>query len=280
MPEGDTIFRAARTLNRALAGKAVTKFETQFAHLARVDYDKPISGRIIEKVESAGKWLRIYLSDDLILVTHMLMSGSWHIYRPGESWKRSRTQMRVALYTNDFVAVAFGVPIAEFHTAGTLERHRSVQKLGPDVLAPDFDEDEAIRQLRTRPDLEIGVAVLRQRLIAGIGNVFKSEVCFASRVNPFRLVGSLSTAELQALMNNARRFLHSNGLETSGDSIVTYSGLRRTTNSSNPSERLWVYHRGGEPCRRCRTTILSRKQGEDARTTFWCPSCQPLLQNA
>jgi endonuclease-8 len=188
--------------------------------------------------------------------------------------------MRVALYTADFVAVAFSVPLAEFHTARTLERHRSVQKLGPDVLAPEFDENEAIRQLRTRPDLEVGVAVLRQHLVAGMGNVFKSEVCFASRVNPFRLVGSLSTGELQALMKNARRFLQNNVLETSGDRIVTYSGLRRTTNNSNPSERLWVYHRSGEPCRQCRTTILSRKQGEDARTTFWCPSCLPLLQNA
>jgi endonuclease-8 len=280
MPEGDTIFRAARTLNRALAGKVVTKFETQLAYLARVDYDTPITGRTIEKVESAGKWLRIYLSDDLILVTHMLMSGSWHIYRPGESWKRSRTQMRVALYTSDFVAVAFSVPIAEFHTAATLERHRSVQKLGPDVLAPEFDEDEAIRQLRTRPDLEVGVAVLRQHLVAGMGNVFKSEVCFASRVNPFRLVGSLNSGELQALMQNARRFLQNNVLETSGDRIVTYSGLRRTTNTSNPAERLWVYHRSGQPCRRCKTPIQSRKQGEEARTTFWCPSCQPITQNA
>jgi endonuclease-8 len=245
-----------------------------------VDYDTPITGRTIDQVESAGKWLRIYLSGDLILVTHMLMSGSWHIYRPGETWKRSRAQMRVALYTGDFVAVAFSVPIAEFHTAATLERHRSVQKLGPDVLAPEFDEDEAIRQLRTRPDLEVGVAVLRQHLVAGMGNVFKSEVCFASGVNPFRLIGSLNTWELQALMHNARRFLQNNVLEKSGAPIVTYSGLRRTTNSSNPSDRLWVYHRSGEPCRRCKTPILSRKQGDDARTTFWCPSCQPLLQKA
>jgi len=280
MPEGDTIFRAARTLNRALAGKVVTRFETQLAHLARVDYDTPITGRAIDKGESAGKWLRIYFSGDLILVTHMLMSGSWHIYRPGESWKRSRTQMRVALYTDAFVAVAFGVPIAEFHTVSTLERHRSVQKLGPDVLAPEFDEDQAIRQLRTRPDLEVGVAVLRQHLVAGIGNVFKSEVCFASSVNPFRLVGSLSNGELQALMQNARRFMQKNVLETSGDRIVTYPGLRRTTDSSNPSERLWVYRRNGEPCRRCKTPIQSRKQGEDARTTFWCPFCQPITQNA
>src|SRR3982750_3203650 len=101
MPEGDTIFRAARTLHRALAGQVVTRFETQLAQLSRVDYDTPIAGRTVERVDAAGKWLRIYFSEDLILLTHMLMSGSWHIYRPGESWQRGRMQMRVAVYTKE-----------------------------------------------------------------------------------------------------------------------------------------------------------------------------------
>src|SRR5579872_5854124 len=116
MPEGDTIFRAARTLHRALAGDVVTRFETQLPHLSRVDYDTPVSGRSVERVESAGKWMRMYFSGDLILLTHMLMSGSWHIYRPGEPWQRPRVQMRIAIHTKNFVAVAFQVPIAEFHT--------------------------------------------------------------------------------------------------------------------------------------------------------------------
>ncbi|HYI96657.1 MAG TPA: DNA-formamidopyrimidine glycosylase family protein [Bryobacteraceae bacterium] len=274
MPEGDTIFRAARTLNRALAGHVVIAFETQLAQLARVDYDAPIAGRTVESVDATGKWLRMYFSGDLILITHMLMSGSWHIYRPGERWKVRYAEMRVAIYTKDFVAVAFRVPIAEFHTAATLERHRSVQRLGPDVLAPEFDAADAERQLRTRPDLEVGVGLLRQSLISGMGNVFKSEVCFASEVNPFRLIGTLTADELQLLITNARKFMLQNVTETSNDSIVTYTGMRRTTGRANPSERLWVYKRDGEPCRRCGTVIVSRKQGLEARVTFWCPTCQ------
>ena len=275
MPEGDTIFRAARTLDRALSGKTITRFETQLPALARVDVDSPLTGRTIERVEASGKWTRMYFSGDLVLVTHMLMSGSWHIYRPGEQWKRPRQQMRIAIYTSDFVAVGFQVPVAEFHTAATLARHKSAQ-LGPDVLSSDFDESRAIEQLRAQPELEVGVALLRQSVLAGLGNVFKSEVCFAARVNPFRLVKSLSDFEVQSLVSNARKFMLANVTEGSGDRIATYSGLRRTTARANPAERLWVYKRGSEPCRRCGTLVLSAKQGTEARVTFWCPNCQAL----
>jgi len=277
MPEGDTILRAARTLHRALAGQVVTKFETQLPQLSRVDFDTPVTGRTIERVDAAGKWMRMYFSGDLILLTHMLMSGSWHIYRPGEAWQRGRMQMRVAVYTERFVAVAFNVPIAEFHSAASLTRHRSLQRLGPDVLAEEFDQAGVIAQLRSRPDLEVGAALLRQSLMAGLGNVFKSEVCFASRVHPFRTVGTLSIAELASLTSNARRFMMANVADGARDSIVTYPGMRRTTGRADPSERLWVYQRRGEPCRVCGAPILSRKQGIDARTTFWCPNCQAGL---
>ena len=276
MPEGDTIFRAARTLHRALAGKFVTRFETQLPQLARVDYDTPLAGRVVESVESHGKWICMRFSGDLTLLTHMLMSGSWHIYRPGETWQRSRQQMRIAIYTEDFVAVAFQVPIAEFHTSESLSRQGSLRLLGPDVLAPEFDEATAAGLLRQRPEREIGVALLTQSILAGLGNVFKSEVCFASGVNPFRLCASLSQAEAELLTATARKFMSSNVAETSGDRIVTWTGLRRTTGRSDPSERLWVYKRRAEPCRKCGTPIKARKQGTDARITFWCPQCQPL----
>jgi endonuclease-8 len=274
MPEGDTIFRAARTLNRALAGQVVTKFETQLPQLSRVDEDAPIAGRTVESVDASGKWIHMKFSGDLTLLTHMLMSGSWHIYRPGEAWQRGRQQMRVAVYTANFVAVAFQVPIAEFHTAATLRRHRSVVRLGPDVLGVEFDTEAAAARIASRPELEVGVALLTQSIVAGLGNVFKSEVCFASGVNPFRLVGSLTADELSALMTNARRFMLANVSDGSGDQIVTYTGFRRTTGRSDPSERLWVYGRRGDPCRRCGSAIESRKQGLDARVTFWCPQCQ------
>ncbi len=126
MPEGDTIFRAARALNQALAGRVVMGFETAYAKLARVNDDAPVAGRVVERVESRGKWCLMYFSGDLILVTHMLMSGSWHIYRVGERWKRARTHMRIVLGTTDFVAVGFNVPVARFYTTRTLERFAGV----------------------------------------------------------------------------------------------------------------------------------------------------------
>ncbi len=274
MPEGDTIFRSARALQQALAGKDINLFETAYAPLASVNDQSPVAGRTVEQVESRGKWLLIHFSGDLILATHMLMSGSWHIYRVGERWKRARSHMRIVLGTLDLVAVAFDVPIARFYTARTLERFAGVAGLGPDLLGKQFAADEAAARMLERSDEEVGNVLLNQRVMAGIGNVFKSEICFACGVHPFRKVATLSQQELDCLLATARRFLAANVAEGAQDGIVTYTGGRRTTGSSNPASRLWVYHRGGEDCRRCGTTILTRKQGIGARSTFWCPDCQ------
>lgn len=274
MPEGDTIFRAARTLHRALAGRTVTGFETQLPGLARVDVDTPLTGRTVEYARAQGKWLQIGFSGDLILLTHMLMSGSWHIYRPGETWQKSRYHMRVVIETPEILAVAFNVPVAEFHTPDSLARRPGFRRLGQDVLGGAFDEEEAAAALAAYPNLEVGVALLRQSILAGLGNVFKSEVCFLGGVNPFRYVGDLSPLQLRQLCAIARKLLLANAGPESGEAIVTYLGMRRTTGRSDPSERVWVYRRAGEPCRKCGSRILSRKQGEDARTTFWCPRCQ------
>jgi len=276
MPEGDTIYRAARTLHRALAGQIITKFESVLPGLTRVDVDSGIVGRTIDKVEADGKWMLVHFSGDLILLSHMLMSGSWHIYRPGENWQRRPIDMRVLIATAAFVAVGFNVPIAEFHTARSLARRPGFNKLGPSLLAEEFDEVAATARIQACPETETGVALLTQSLAAGVGNVYKSEVCFACRVNPFRRVETLTKDEITRLVSTARKFLLANVTESSGDRIVTYTGMRRTTGRSNPSERLWVYHRRGEPCRRCGAVIESRKQGIDARTTFWCPVCQPM----
>ena len=276
MPEGDTIFRSARALQQALGGKAITRFETALAPLASVNDQTPVKGRIVEQVESRGKWLMVHFSGDLILTTHMLMSGSWHIYRSGERWRRSRSNMRVVLETADMVAVGFNVPVAKFHTARTLERFNAVSGLGPDLLGSGFAEDQALARILEHSGEEVGNVLLNQRVMAGIGNVFKSEICFACGVNPFRTVATLSKQEVECLMDTSRRFLAANVAEGSGDAIVTYTGLRRTTGSSNPAARLWVYKRAREACRRCGTAILTRKQGIGARTTFWCPDCQRM----
>jgi endonuclease-8 len=275
MPEGDTIFRAARTLHRALAGQVVTGFESVLPKLERVEVHASLTGRTIEKVEANGKWTLMHFSGDLILLTHMLMSGSWHIYRPGERWRRRWLDMRVIIRTAKIEAVGFGLPIAEFHTADSLRRRRVFNQIGPSVLAPEYDDAEIVRRLRGRPELTVGEALLSQSLLAGIGNVFKSEICFACGVHPFRTVDSLSILELTSLASTARKFLLANVTETCAEKIVTYTGIRRTTGRSDSQENLWVYGRSGKPCRRCGAAIESRKQGLDARVTFWCSHCQP-----
>ena len=273
MPEGDTIFRAARTLHRALAGKQVTVFESAVPALNRIHDDSPVTGRTIERVHAAGKHLLMHFSGDLVLRTHMRMNGSWHIYRRGEKWHRSRRDMRIVIATADFEAVGFSIPVAEFTLASTLGKHRELRKLGPDVLSEDFDAGAALERLRQRGTTAIADALLNQRVLAGLGNVYKSEVLFMCRVNPFTLVRDLDDAALAALVETGRRILRANVSEGLA-LMTTYTGFRRTTGRSDPKERLWVYGRARLTCRRCGTAIRVRKQGTDARLTYWCPGCQ------
>jgi endonuclease-8 len=274
VPEGDTIHRAARTLHTALAGQQVTRFESVFAQLTRVDADSSIAGRRIERVEARGKHLLMWFEPDLVLRTHMRMHGSWHIYRPGERWQRPRHEMRIVIETAAYVAVAFTVPVAEFLDAATLDRAGVVAGLGPDVLARDFDVHQAVTRLRARGDSEIADALLDQQALAGIGNVYKSEALFAARVSPFTPVRDLEDAQLAQVVATAARQMRANVGEADG-----VSGGRRTTNRLDPSARLWVYGRQGQPCRRCGTPIRRVKQGPDRRSTYWCARCQATRQS-
>ena len=254
MPEGDTIFRAARTLNRALAGRTVTRFDSVFSHLTRVDDTARIRGRTIDRVDARGKHLLIWFSGDLVLRTHMRMHGSWHIYRPGERWQRPRTDMRIVIGTNDYEAVAFSVPVAELTSARDLERAAAVKDLGPDIVAEKFDAAAVIKRIESMPDVEIADALLDQATVAGIGNIFKSESLFVARVNPFTRAGELSGADIGRVIDAARRLMRA-------------SAAQRPAGFS-------VYGRAGRPCRRCGTPISQRKQGEHARVTYWCARCQ------
>lgn len=285
MPEGDTIFRAARALQKALGGKQVTAFEANVATLASVADDKGIVGRTVEKVEARGKWCLIHFRDDLILVTHMLMSGSWHIYRVGERWFAPKSAMRCAITCGDFVAVAFNVPVAEFHTERTLARYSQVPKLGVDILSKEYSTGTGVQALRNftaqHPDAEVGVTLLNQRVMAGLGNVYKSEVAFAAGVNPFRQMRTLTEREMETMAEVSGRYMRANVLDgsssTGGEGIITYAGNRRTTHSMNAGDRLWVYGRQGQECRRCGALVMMRKQGEQVRSTYWCPQCQPWI---
>jgi endonuclease-8 len=277
MPEGDTIFRTARSIGRAFTGKLITGFRSNYPLLTRFHDDTPITGQTVDRVESRGKWLLIHLSSGATLVTHMLMNGSWHLYRPGERWRKPARDMRIVLENRDYQAVAFTVPVARIYTAQALAREKRIPPPGADVLSEDFDPVAATTRLRAYAGEEIGDVLLHQQVLAGVGNVFKSEVCFVEGVNPFCPVAALTGQQVADLIRTAQSLVAANVLEDSANMTVTYRGQqRRTTRNSSPQESLWVYGRSGAPCRRCGNAIRHRLQGPDARVTFWCQTCQPM----
>jgi endonuclease-8 len=272
MPEGDTIYRAAKTLHGALAGHRVVRFESTFPKLTRIDHDRPLAGRTIESVESRGKHLLFHFSGDLILHTHMRMNGAWHVYPAGARWRRPARDMRIVVATERAVAVGFTIPVAEFLTRSDFDRHEALQALGPDLLADDFDRAAVLVRMHARQHEPIGDVLLNQRVVAGIGNVFKSEILFAAGVNPFTPTSELPDAALERVIDIARKLLRVNVLD--GRRSLAPARGRRTTNSLHPGKGLWVYERSGDPCRKCGATIRFRKTGIDARGTYWCPRCQ------
>ena len=280
MPEGDTIFRTARTLGRALTGKPVTRFESGFAHLARANDDDPFAGQTITQIQARGKWLLIYFSHGGILATHMLMSGSWHIYRHGERWQERPANARIVFENTDFVAVGFRIPVARMYSTQSLARDRKIPQSDRDVLGENFNAQTAGERLVAHSGDAIADALLRQDVLAGVGNVYKSEICFLVGVSPFRMVDTLTSQQVEDLVATAQRLMAANVLEDSRGSIVTYRGnRRRTTPKADPGASLWVYGRKGDPCRRCGELIRRCLQGPNARSTYWCPRCQPLPED-
>jgi endonuclease-8 len=274
VPEGDTIFRAAATLQRALGGHRVERFDSVFPALTRVHEDHPFIGATIDRVYSRGKHLLMQFSNGFVLRTHMRMNGSWHIYRRGEKWQRPPRDMRVLVATAGYEAVGFDIPVAEFIKERSLSKHAVLARLGPDVLDEAFDRDEALRRLTKRSTSEIAEALLDQQVMAGLGNVYKSEVLFMCGVNPFTPVASLTSDQVECIVDTGRKLLRVN-VNSSLAPMTTYTGYRRTTKRGDPGARLWVYGRGRLPCRRCGTAIKAKKQGTGARLTYWCPRCQP-----
>lgn len=274
MPEGDTIFRTARTLARALAGRTVTRFSSELARLHVDAENAELVGQVLTNVTAHGKHVVMQFSSGVNLRTHMRMSGSWHIYRNGERWQRPRAEMRIVLETADFQAVAFLVHEAELVKDSALQKR--LQTLGPNVLAADFDPQLTAARLLgagARPMCDV---LLDQRVIAGLGNVYKSELLFLARVHPQRHANTLDAATAQLICERAAELLRVNVKDTSEGGIVTYHGLRRTTGRSDPGDRMWVYQRGGRPCRECGTAIAMQRLGQHARSTYYCPRCQPL----
>jgi endonuclease-8 len=265
MPEGDTIFRTADVLRRALVGGVIRRaFAQPRPGLARVPQLERLVGSVVESVEARGKHLLIGFSGDAWLRTHLRMRGSWHRYAPGEAFRLPLARASCVLETDAAVAVCFDAPEVELLTSFDLEGHAQLNALGPDLLSASFDASEAVRRLAGRPSVALGEALLDQRALAGIGNVIKSETCFMERADPWAVVGSFSDAALLAVVDRARRLLAAN----------TAGGRRVTTGIGAPGGSLWVYGRAGRPCRRCGTLIRGARQGEQARMTYWCPRCQ------
>ena len=273
MPEGDTVLRAAQTLHKFMAGHLVTRFESVYPALTRIADDHPIIGRTIESVSARGKHLLMTFSGDLVLRTHLRMNGSWHIYPSGARWQRPARDMRLLVATAEACAVGFNIPVAELLSGRELERHAQIQALGPDLLGAAFDRAAALERIRARAADPIAEVLLNQRVVAGIGNVFKSEILFLAGIDPFTPVSALADADLERIVDISREQLTANVMSRS--QTLSRATGRRTTKSLDPNEKLWVYSRGGKACRRCGAIIRSRKTGLDARLTYWCPACQP-----
>jgi len=263
VPEGDTIWRTARTLHAALAGKTVVAFDSVLPAVVAASRRHTLVGRTVEAVEARGKHLLVRFAGGAVLHTHQGMRGSWRLHRVAGGVRRPSSAARAVIETADVVATCSLAPVVEVLSAAQAAAHPALARLGPDLLGPGFDPVAARRRLRERGDLEIGPALMDQTSLAGIGNVYKSEVLFLCGVSPFRRVRELDDAALDRLVARAGKLLRRN----------LGPGLRRTTSSLAPG-RLWVYRRSGQPCRKCGTTIERAVQGEQARSTYFCPTCQ------
>jgi len=272
MPEGDTIFRTARTLERAIGGQVVEAFTTHLAGLAVVDRQAPIAGRTVTGVAARGKHLLIAFSGDLTLRAHMRMHGSWHIYRPGERWRAPAHDARIVITTAPWIAIAFQVADAEFLSAKDVERDARLSALGPDLLSLEPDLVVARERIRASGASHIAEALLAQQAVAGLGNVYKSELLFLCGVYPFTAVSDVADETIDALLQRGVQLMRLNVAES--PVAAGGRGGRVTTGRLNPREQLWVYGRAGEPCLKCGTPV--RSEGETGgRRTYWCPSCQP-----
>lgn len=258
MPEGDTVFREARSLGDALRGSVLTRSDIRVPEWATVD----LSGQTVRDVASRGKHILIR-TDSVSVHSHLKMEGSWHLYRHGTTWQRPAFQARIVLETLDWAAVGFDLGVLELMPRAE-EDHR-LGHLGPDLLGADWDADEAIRRLAGRPGVPVAVALADQRNLAGLGNVYVNELCFLRGLRPTRAIGDV--ADLPALVGLAHRLIQAN----------RHRAERTTTGNTRRGGRLWVYSRDRQPCRRCGARIARAQIGRselELRDTYWCPRCQ------
>jgi len=257
VPEGDNVWQTARRLDR-LSGQELVRSDFRVPSIATVE----LRGlRILETV-SRGKHLLTRIDGGTTIHSHLKMEGRWDVQTAGARWRRPAHEARAVLTTATHEAIGFSVLL---DVVPTLDEHRLVGHLGPDLLGPDWDAEEAVRRISGSPDVPVGVALLDQRNLAGLGNVYKSEALFLAGIAPSHPVGAVP--DMPKLVDLSHRLIVANRDRP----------MRVTTGVPRKGQQYWVYGRGGQPCRRCGTRILSIEQGEEGmeRITYWCPSCQP-----
>lgn len=257
MPEGDTIHVAARRVGAALVGKEIVSIETPHPRHARDGWPERLAGRAVHAVDAYGKHLFLRFDGDLTLHSHLRMGGRWAVQSRGARWPRSPRRAWLVIRTPEHEVVQFDGPVLELMTDSRTRFDQRLAALGPDVLGGDFDETDFLRRLREDdPTRGVGDALTDQRNVAGIGNIWKSEACFHAGLDPWRRLRDISDAEALAVAGEARRRMTAS---------VEEGGAH--------TERA-VFDRAGRPCPRCGARVRSRGQGDDNRTTYWCPGCQ------
>ncbi len=259
MPEGDTVFRAARLLDRSLSGRVLTRSDFRVPQHATAD----LRGSTVTRTVSRGKHLLTRTDTGFTVHTHLKMEGAWQVYRAGERWRRPVSQVRLLLEAGETTAVGFSLGIVEL--VETHLEHQIVGHLGPDLLGPDWDEVEAMCRLVAEPERELAAALLDQRNLAGIGNMYAAELCFTSGLHPTMAIGAVG--DLARLVRRAKLMLEQNAERA----------VQSTTGNLRPRERMWVYRRDKSPCRRCGTPVRVAMRGDAGRerAMYWCPQCQP-----
>jgi len=252
MAEGDTVLRTARRIDRALAGQTVAVAAPN--PRGRVSGIERLDGMVLEGAGAHGKNLLLDFGD-LVLHSHLGMSGAWHVYPRGARWRKPRASAWAVLRGDTGEAVQWGGPKLRLLRAGQVARDPVLARLGPDILAPEFDAAATAERMRAAaPERQLGDALLDQGLVAGIGNIFKSESCFEARTDPWQALGELPHDAVARTLEAAAALM--------GAAVRDGRHPRR------------VYRQAGRPCPVCGTPIRSRGQGDDNRTTYWCPACQ------